>query len=135
MERLNLRALMFEDAQLPIHRSQQSMAAVSELLRCVREAAESHGIAVVQVSPHLTTRQHIACGHINPPATGAVVHCKGCGLAYDPDENAARQIAQRAFGPQSADRLNMSRSDAATPAVASQAPEAHLSTESVDNRA
>ena len=69
------------------------------------------------------------------PATGAVVHCKGCGLAYDPDENAARQIAQRAFGPQSADRLNMSRSDAATPAVASQAPEAHLSTESVDNRA
>ncbi|MFD1712703.1 zinc ribbon domain-containing protein [Ottowia flava] len=135
VERLNLRALMFEDAQLPIHRSQQSMAAVSELLRCVREAAESHGIAVVQVSPHLTTRQHIACGHINPPATGAVVHCKGCGLAYDPDENAARQIAQRAFGPQSADRLNMSRPDAATPAVPSQAPEAHLSTESVDNRA
>ena len=132
VEKLNLRALTLEDAQLPIHRSQQSMAAVSELLRCIREAAERHGIAVVEVPPQHTTRQHLSCGHINPPATGAVIHCKGCGLAYDPDENAARQIAHRAFGPQ---RPKMSRTDAATPVADLQAPQGLLSTETVDNQA
>ena len=135
VERLNLRALTFEDAQLPIHRSQQSMAAVSELLRCVREAAERHGIAVVQVSPHHTTRQHLACGHINPPATAAVIHCKGCGQAYDPDENAARQIAARAFGLSSGQRLNLSRTDSPAPVGSLRPVDPLLSTETVDNQA
>ena len=100
VEKLNLRkwSASTDQAPPPVHQSQKAMAAVSDLLRCLREACECTQRPFLLVPPQNTTRQHYACGHINSAATSAsaAVHCAGCGQTYDPDENAARQIAKRA---------------------------------------
>lgn len=126
-EKLSLRGLSL-GVQVPMHRSQQSMAAVSELLRCLHEACERTGRRFIQIPAHNTTRQHLSCGHQNKSTSAAVIHCEGCGQPYDPDDNAARQIASRA-----AVCLNLQHTSVVPGSKASSTFTSDLSTVSVDD--
>ena len=62
--------------------------------------AESAGGSVERVAPHHTSRECSGCGARRDLTLAVRVYrCRVCGLVIDRDVNAARNVLQRAFGP------------------------------------
>lgn len=94
IEKLDLRRLLDNDSkQSPQRKQQQRYAAVSILHECVDHASQRTGVALQRVDAYETTTEHIACGFINKPTREQMIACKGCGVLYDQDSNAALNIA------------------------------------------
>lgn len=77
-------------------RSNRFLAAPSELLGAIRNAAQRQGVICVEVAPHYTSKTCSSCGEVNK-ALGAeeVWNCPGCGAEHDRDKNAAVNIARK----------------------------------------
>ena len=87
----------------------QGMVKNDRLARAISDVAWSSFVAVlthkvaktggevVQVSPNNTSQLCSACGAKVPKTLGVRVHRCGCGLVLDRDENAARNILERAW--------------------------------------
>ncbi len=70
------------------------------LVRMLGYKAESAGGSVATVAPHHTSRQCSGCGtRRDMPLAVRVYRCTECGLVLDRDVNAARNVLQRAIGP------------------------------------
>jgi putative transposase len=69
-----------------------------QLVQFTTYKAESAGRVVVQVDPRNTSQQCSRCGEIVKKALSVRIHrCDHCGYTADRDENAARNILQRAL--------------------------------------
>ncbi|MEF3313128.1 RNA-guided endonuclease TnpB family protein [Paenibacillus sp. GYB004] len=70
----------------------------SQLVQFTTYKAESAGRVVVQVDPRNTSQQCSRCGEIVKKALSVRIHrCDHCGYTADRDENAAKNILQRAL--------------------------------------
>jgi ribosomal protein L37AE/L43A len=79
-------------------RANRFLAAPSELLGAIKNAAQREGVAVVEVPAAYTSKTCSACGHVNKKLHAEVTWtCQSCGTIHDRDANAAVNIAQRAL--------------------------------------
>ena len=87
------------DNELPDKaRSQRFLAAPSELLGAVRNAAEREGVPVFEVPAQYTSKTCSACGEVNDElGSEPKWACPACGVIHDRDWNAAINIAVRAL--------------------------------------
>lgn len=70
------------------------------IVRMLGYKAESAGGSVTTVAPHHTSRKCSACGHRREVTLAVRIYrCTVCGLVLDRDVNAARNVLQRAMGP------------------------------------
>lgn len=78
-------------------RTQRQLVSPSEFRLALINAFEARGGAVVVVDARETTRECDACGHVNRWDQAAeIIHaCSACGVVWDQDENAARNILAR----------------------------------------
>jgi putative transposase len=74
-----------------------SDVAWSSFVAVLTHKAERAGGKVVQVAPNNTSQLCSACDAKVPKTLGVRVHRCGCGLVLDRDENAARNILERAW--------------------------------------
>jgi putative transposase len=74
-----------------------SDVAWSSFVAVLTHKAERAGGEVVQVSPNNTSQLCSACGSKVPKTLAVRMHRCGCGLVMDRDENAARNILERAW--------------------------------------
>jgi IS605 OrfB family transposase len=72
-------------------------AAWSQFLRWVCVYGSMHGIAVIKVAPHYTSQDCSACGTRVKKSLSVRTHiCTSCGVVLDRDQNAARNILDKA---------------------------------------
>lgn len=69
----------------------------SSFIEVLTHKAERAGGEVKQVCPNYTSQNCSACGENVPKTLAVRVHRCGCGLVLDRDENAARNILERAW--------------------------------------
>ncbi len=83
-----------EDPRLRASRGRRFVAALSELLRCLADAAGRAGSEWIEAPSAWTTHTCAACGSREAfDAAEAVTHtCTACGATWDQDENAARNL-------------------------------------------
>jgi putative transposase len=74
-----------------------SDVAWSSFVEVLTHKAERAGGEVKQVSPNYTSQNCSACGQNVPKTLAERVHRCGCGLVMDRDENAAKNILERAW--------------------------------------
>jgi putative transposase len=81
------------------HRLAQAITDVawSSFVEVLTHKAERAGGEVKQVSPNYTSQNCSACGQNVPKTLAERVHRCGCGLVMDRDENAAKNILERAW--------------------------------------
>jgi putative transposase len=73
-------------------------AAWSQFLSWVCAYGAMHGIAVIKVAPHYTTQDCSACGARIKKSLSVRTHiCTHCGVVLDRDQNAARNILDKAL--------------------------------------
>lgn len=71
----------------------------SQFMTILDATATRRGAEVVAVPPHYTSQDCSGCGTRVPKSISTRTHkCPNCGLVMDRDENAARNILDRAFG-------------------------------------
>ena len=85
----------------------------SRFVEVLTHKAERAGGEVIQVSPNYTSQICSACGETVPKKLGERVHRCDCGLVMDRDENAARNILERALP--GTGKLGISRAIAVLP--------------------
>ncbi len=74
-------------------------AAWSLFLSWVQAYAAMHAIAVIKVAPHFTSQDCSACGTRIQKSLSVRTHiCTHCGMVMDRDQNAARNILDKAVG-------------------------------------
>jgi putative transposase len=73
-------------------------AAWGKFITILETVAVKCGVRVVKVSPHGTSQNCSNCGEIVPKTLSIRLHeCHKCGCSMDRDENAARNILDRAL--------------------------------------
>ncbi len=79
-------------------RSNRFLAAPSELLGAIKNAAKREGLQLVEVGAAYTSKTCSACGTVNNELKAESEWiCGGCGVVHDRDENASVNIARRAL--------------------------------------
>ena len=91
-----------ETYSLSAARGRRHFAALSELLGCIAQMTTKHGSELKETNAALTTRIHHECGTSQPldPESKLRNVCSNCGLEYDVDYNAAKNILARALSPE-----------------------------------
>ena len=75
-------------------RGQRFIAAPSELIGAIENAAQREGLPFIKVNPRNTSKTCFPCGHVNKNLKSETTwKCGHCGAMHDRDENAARNIA------------------------------------------
>jgi len=70
----------------------------SQFINTLTSKAEQRGGRVVAVPPHYTSQECSGCGELVPKSLSVRTHrCPHCGLVMDRDENAAKNILNRAL--------------------------------------
>ena len=96
----------------PWARRQRSWCAPASLIAEIERAARSHGCAVELAQGKSTVRCAL-CGHANSYSAAErqqlILQCAGCGLAWDQDENAARNLLAAAGDASAAAALRLAR--------------------------
>ncbi len=93
VENLNIKAL----ARTPLSKSVLD-AAWGRFITILEAVAVRRGVRVVKVNPHGTSQDCSGCGAKVPKTLSIRLHeCHKCGLQIDRDENAARNILDRAL--------------------------------------
>ena len=76
-------------------RGQRFIAAPSELIAAIENAAKREGIPFIKVNPRNTSKTCFACGAVNKALKGETIWtCPACSATHDRDHNAARNIAK-----------------------------------------
>src|SRR5712692_1136958 len=76
-----------------------SYVAWGQFLQCVNAYGVMHQVPVIAVAPHFTSQQCSGCGQIVKKSLSERTHtCPQCKLMMDRDENAARNILNKALG-------------------------------------
>lgn len=70
----------------------QRAAAISEFRTALRSVCSSRGVTVVVVDPTNTTATCSRCGSLETVEAELLHRCSACGVAWDVDENAARNL-------------------------------------------
>lgn len=78
-------------------RSNRQLSAPSELREALRNAFQRRGGTVIELPAQDTTRTCHECGHVDRwDAAAHIAHaCSSCGVVWDQDENAARNLLDR----------------------------------------
>lgn len=93
-----------QDAELPPRARRavgrrRNAASPGELRSTIQSTAAREGVASTVVSVAELSRQHDACGFLNPSDDRYLecpVRCEGCGRSYDPDRSAVNLMINRA---------------------------------------
>lgn len=95
---------------------------------------EECGGVLTKVSPHYTSQECAACGHIDKESrkNQAVFVCTSCGASANADINAARNILARAFSDEEYRRWNTPLLDVEASASAAYEASTHLNTGQFD---
>ena len=73
---------------------QRFMAAPSELIGAIQNAAQREGVPFIKVNPRYTSKTCFTCGKVNKNLKSETTwKCGYCSSMHDRDENAARNIA------------------------------------------
>lgn len=79
-------------------RAQRFLASPSEFRDAITNAASREGVPVISVPPQYTSKTCYVCKAVNKDlASEKEWACPACGVVHDRDENAARNIAERAL--------------------------------------
>ena len=74
-------------------RAQRFMAAPSELIGAIQNAAQREGVPFIKVNPRYTSKTCFTCGNVNKNLKSETTwKCGHCRSMHDRDENAARNI-------------------------------------------
>jgi hypothetical protein len=94
---IQLRRISARPLAIPAQRQHRFIAAISVLFRIVKHAFEKRGGAAMRINAQNATMSCHACGALDEwdPATALTHTCSKCGLTWDQDCNAARNVLTR----------------------------------------
>lgn len=96
LERLNLDDLARSDELPQRTQSHRFLAAPGELRRALENACQREGVAIEYIDSMNTTRECHRCGHVEVISIIELHHrCSNCGISWDQDLNAARNLLAR----------------------------------------
>ena len=94
---VQLRRISARPLAIPAQRQHRFIAAISVLFRIVQQAFEKQGGIAMRIKAENATMSCHACGVVDEwdPAATLTHTCSNCGLTWDQDYNAARNVLRR----------------------------------------